>query len=199
MGGGYGQWKDAGSGLAYARMLGFGAELDSKTFRLGSSAAIIPPVTHSYTGIEIRNFLVGVVEHGLDSQKSSKLATDRDRVPPARQQTQETPRADRTPVTRCGMAARGRCRIDVVATMARLGAELHPARDEAIDGSRWQPARVPDRVRGIQRSAIRIQRPLSGHREQGRSTRRIGRGHRVSAWPGIPRQADRSRPAARGA
>ncbi len=73
----YGQWKDGGSGLEYARMLGFTAGLDSKSFEIQTPASASgPPRRHTYTGEEIRNFLTGIVEGGLAKQKASKIAVE---------------------------------------------------------------------------------------------------------------------------
>jgi hypothetical protein len=70
----YGQWKDGGSGLEYARMLGFGSDLDGRSFAIRESASGSPSAQH-FTGTEIRMFLTGIVEGGLASQASSNLAT----------------------------------------------------------------------------------------------------------------------------
>lgn len=67
----YGQWKDGGSGLEYARMLGFGADLDWKMFEIFVSVSGPP---QSYSGFEIRSFLTAIVEGGLASVKASRLA-----------------------------------------------------------------------------------------------------------------------------
>lgn len=70
----YGQWKDGGSGLDYARMLGFGPDLDSRTFDIRETASGTPRVQR-FSGTEIREFLTGIVQGGLASQAGTNLAT----------------------------------------------------------------------------------------------------------------------------
>lgn len=73
----YGQWKEAGSQLDYARMLGFSSSLDGKTYEIEKpGAGGIPSKLLRYTGAQIRTFLTGIVEGGLASQASHKIATD---------------------------------------------------------------------------------------------------------------------------
>lgn len=72
----YAQWKDGGSALDYARMLGFSSSLDMKVIALTSPATSGPPAQKYYLGMQVREFLAGIVDGGLASQSSHRIAVE---------------------------------------------------------------------------------------------------------------------------
>lgn len=72
----YAQWKDGGSAVDYARMLGFSGGLDMKIVKLTPTGGSGIPSPKFYMGMQVREFLTGIVENGLASQSSHRLATE---------------------------------------------------------------------------------------------------------------------------
>ncbi|HWU91252.1 MAG TPA: hypothetical protein VN253_28490 [Kofleriaceae bacterium] len=67
----YGQWKDDGKAIDYARMLEFTTAMDGHDYAVTAGLRV-----KTYRGAKIREFLTGIAEQGLKAQDTHPIAVD---------------------------------------------------------------------------------------------------------------------------